>query len=348
MRTKIFAVLASLSMSVFGLEIEMPFALPEAGIVESFVNSNINGSRGLSLLHKDRPHEWQQVGGHLMWLPVPYKGPAFYELPFYRAADREMDQAILDTLATNLTMSTALYAKACYGDKWKDQILRAAQARARFYYEHPYTVSSDFYYNPANLPVKQTGAKRTHSRKVAMPKRGISANIRVYGSLVSYDTNAATTVCYPFSTSNGQGTFLIRPQDKARCVTNDTLLLSYCMPCFGVALHRPQDYSHEFGHYFNWAIASESTEVIFSDITWAEFLPAFHGLKVHAFSQGFDLGVDGEFKKYASSITLSAVQPILPRDAYRLLTYYLSANTSAGMQKLRALCEDANIGMQVL
>lgn len=348
MKTKLAVIISALAFSACALDITTPFPIPESGISESFINNSINSSRGLSLLHKDRPHEWQKVGQYTMWLPVPYKGPVFYELPFYRAADREMDQTILDMLATNLIMTTALYAKACYGEDWKMQIFRAAQARARFYYEHPYTVASDFYYNPANLPVRQTGAKRIHSRKIAMPKRGISASIRVCGSLVSYETNVASTVCYPFATHNGQGTFLLKQAIKERCASNDANLVSYCMPCFGVALHRPQDYGHEFGHYFNWAMASESTEVIYGDITWTEFLPAFHGLKAHAYQCGYDLGVDGEFKKYAESVSLSGIQSVLSRDAYQLLYYYLSTDASEAMQKLRSLCEDANIGMQVL
>lgn len=350
---RIFALVLSVALSVNAVELANTRLPPDIAVVDGYMKndcgySSIIARRRIvsnSLISDDGTVSYPH--GITTEL-IPFK-----EEPFYTPADRRMDQDVLDVIADNRGITALSYAKACYGSAAVSQISRSVLARAEHFVENPYTAASQFLYNPANLPVRPPDARMIRLSSVKFPRRGANANIRIAGRLVG-TTNAAEVVSEDVWL--GGKCWKMMPAQVERLKNNDRSGISYCMPGFGVAIHRPSDYAHEVAHYFNWAIAAESSAIIGYDLTWAEFLPAFHGLKVHAFRKGYDLGTGGAFAEYFASIDFNAdIERELSRDAYQLLLYYRDAataegteNDTAGKRNIRDYCRSDAIGREVL
>ena len=242
--------------------------------------------------------------------------------------------------------TAAGYARLCYGAEWREQLARAVLARASRYAEQPYATAKEALWCPLNLPCRDPGTpcawyKTSDMRGV--PRFGNADVVPVAGKMfagVATNQYAAVLAASRIAARS----LAVRPAAAARCRDNDGCGRSYALPTVGVVIHRPQDYAHEMAHYFNFAPAGATEE-------WREFLPAFHALKVHAFSLGIDLGADGGWAEYQSRYCSPAAIAALSEsgevgaDGVALLAEYLEAEQG---DAVREWCESALVGRIVL
>lgn len=362
MKTKLAFALALLALSCAAVELHSTRLAPDSFVVDRHMR-NTHGTEALVPQYTSIQESHIATGGiadNFVSGTVTYLGNPktvmipFKDMPWYTPADRTMDQELLDTIAEHYSLSALKYAECCYGSNAVAQLTRSALARAERFFENPYTVATHFVYNPGNLPCRPPDARMLWLRDIRFPRYGANGPIRLTGRLMG-STNAIEKLSRPVYTLGPGKPFKMLPAHEEWCKARDTSGISYAMPGFGVAIHRPQDYAHELAHYFNWAVASESTIAVGS-LSWAEFLPAFHGLKVHAYRNGYDLGTPGAFDEYFSGIVFSsALEAELSRDAYQLLSYYAlaaslegTANDTPELTRIREYCRSDVIGREVL
>ena len=293
----------------------------------------------------------------------------FDEEAFRVAGPSSMDETI-HTAISNGVISALSYARLMYGDAAVRQVVRAALERGEQYIESPYTTASVCLYNPSNIPVPMPGARKVPFAIAGakLPRNGLSDTIPIAGSCFgSNNTNAIERLLMgSFYALRG---YAMSPEAVAAAASLDAAGRSYAIPTVGVAIHTPADYAHEFAHFANptrslpaetAASTGFSQETLNACTTWKEFLPAFHALKVDAWSRDIDLGVPGGWAAYwaivgASVETIAALQGEMSADGVALLAAYREAKAAEGTgndnpdyARLRAWCESASIGRMVL
>ena len=150
----------------------------------------------------------------------------------------------------------------------------------------------------------------------------------------------------------------------AGCLEYDSTTNSYCLYPIGIAIHRADDACEEFRHFHNFCFPIRrdfcegfTTPGVRSVTSWNEFTAAFAGLKVDAWSMGFDFGVPGGAAEYVDSVLssdpdLSGLSARVPKNSQRLLAAYLEARSggdeSADYAKIRTWFESDSVGRKVL
>lgn len=270
------------------------------------------------------------------------------------------DETIRCAVLTNDAVTVLSYARLMYGDAAVRQIVRAALERGDQYIESPYTTASACLYNPANIPVPMPNSTKMPFAKAGakLNRNGLSDAIPIRGRCFG-ETNAVESL--PSS--------VMPPNAVAAAEALDAAGRSYAIPTVGVAIHTPADYAHEFAHFANptrslpdetAASTGFSQETLNACTSWKEFLPAYHALKVDAWSRDIDLGAPGGWAAYwaivgASVETIAALQGEMSADGVALLAAYREAKAAEGTAndnpdyaRLRAWCESDSIGRMVL
>ena len=286
---------------------------------------------------------------------------------YFPAGASEMDETIRGAVLDG-SVSVLEYARRMYGDAACRQIVRAALQRGEQYVESPYTTASAALYNPANIPMLMPGMKKApySATDATLPKSGLGDGIPIAGRCVAA-TNALDYLLWGARyTARG---YTIRPEARSAAEALDDEGRSYALPTIGVALHRPSDYAHELAHFINpthslsneTAVSTGFSEGTLNACTsWKEFLPAYHALKVDAWSRGIDLGMPGSWTDYwaivgQSAETIAALDGSMSADGMALLTAYREAKAAEGTPgdnadyvRIRSWCESDAIGRAVL
>ena len=276
---------------------------------------------------------------------IPYVGRKIPLTVPIAHGETAQDEAVRSWIA-GVAPTSAGYARLCYGEAGREQLARAVLARAAQYAGPAYGTAKDALWCPLNLPCREPGTACAWYRTAEMrgvPRFGNGDAVPVAGMMFAGVAGGQYEAILAASLFAERG-LAVRHAAAARCRANDESERSYALPTVGVVIHRASDYAHEMAHYFNFAPADASAE-------WREFLPAFHALKVHAFSLGIDLGADGGWAEYQSLYGTSAAIAALSEsgavsaDGASLLADYLEAEEG---DDVREWCESAFVGRIVL
>ena len=343
----VFSALSALASAlVAGTTLCHPVAIPSQYVLERYDGLSGWGSRGRGF----DAARYNDAGGFIV---VRYDTVSHFPYPSELVpvtvpishGTTAQDEAVRAWIAAT-PPTAAGYAELCYGEAWREQLARAVLARAAQYAEQPYHTAREALWCPLNLPCRTPGAPCAWYKTAEMrgvPRFGNGDRVPIAGRMFS----GAATNQYDAILAASRFTvlgFAVLPVAEARCRANDVSGRSYALPTVGVVIHRPQDYAHEMAHYFNFAPADASPG-------WREFLPAFHALKVHAFSLGIDLGADGGWAEYQSryctpgSIAELSESGAVSADGVRLLADYLAAEAG---DDVRRWCESPQAGRIVL
>lgn len=139
---------------------------------------------------------------------------------------------------------------------------------------------------------------------------------------------------------------------EASCRASDIAGRSYSIYPLGIVLHDDDDREEEIGHYVNFGTGTDTNRLssFSGDLqyvtTWEEFKAAAHGVKLHAWKNGFDLGVQGEFSKYVATSPEYTLAPY----ASRLVIAYKESlgGTSDDFELFRSWCEDDGVWRMIL
>lgn len=291
------------------------------------------------------------------------------ENEFGKTAHSAMDDRLREAI-TNHPCRVLSYAATIYGEGAVRQIVRAALERGEQYIESPYTTASVCLYNPSNIPVPMPGARKVPFAVAGakLPRNGLSDRIPFAGRCFGVANTNAIERLLEAARYALRG-YAMSPEAVAAAAALDAAGRSYCLPTVGIALHTSADCAHEFAHFANptRSLPAESAASTgFSQATlnactsWKEFLPAFHALKVDAWSRDIDLGAPGGWAAYwaivgASVETIAALQGEMSADGVALLAAYREAKSAEGTAndnpdyaRLRAWCESDSIGRMVL
>ena len=321
-----------------------PIALPSQYVLDQYDRLGEWGLRGRGY-DEARYNEAEGCIIARYYVRLPYLGQKIpVTVPISHGATQQ-DETVRAWIVADAP-TAAGYAEMCYGAAGREQLARAVLARAAQYAEEPYWTAKEALWCPLNLPCRELGTPCAWYKTAEMhgvPRFGNADCVPVAGKMFSGVATNQYAVILAASRFAARS-LAVRPAAAARCRENDASERSYALPTVGVVIHRPQDYAHEMAHYFNFAPATASAE-------WREFLPAFHALKVHAFSLGIDLGEDGGWGAYqalyGSSAAIAALSEsgTVSTDGVSLLADYLAAEEG---EELREWCESAFVGRIVL
>lgn len=287
----------------------------------------------MSGFREDANHTWKQTGEEYHSLT---------NFAFCKAGETDYDEE-MRALISKTRVSAATWAEACYGPLGMRQLVRAIYERAKAYREDPGILAGMCAACPQVMPCAAPGVPLAFYSITSRlwPKLGCGNAVPITGQMI-VGTAANSIDIILAAVSRAIPRSRIMPTSIALCRANDDAHISYALPLVGVVIHQPNAYAHELAHFFN-------PPAVRSPNGWAEFLPAYHALKVHAFRAGIDLGAPGGWKVYYSRFgSLEKVRELstgktVSGDGVELLSRVVAGDTAVA-----ELCANDGIGRLTL
>ena len=287
------------------------------------------------------------------------------------------DEAV--ALAVDEGLTQDRYLTLCYGEDAQAMLDAAFEARGSNFVEGVAFVRNKSNGDIRNVPCVEIGGKvrpsymqflKRNRGAVLKPSDSVSVSGQMFGQPNAFNALVSllsAKVGKPIALT-GEGKHIFRDEF-------DPAGRSYSFWPLGCAIHKPDAYAEEIAHYINFKDPRQpprsfkgtwSNEDFEKVAKWNEFLSAFRGVKVYAYSLGFNLNdepVDGvsAFDAFYNAIQGKIKQwqdgksCEIATNAYILLLAYAEAKAAEGTEtdssayrRFREICRDNSVASMVL
>ena len=304
---------------------------------------------------------------------------AFAGMPHAEVGATAQDEAVATAIDEGMTQ--AKYLALAYGAGAEKMLADAFDARGSLFVEGGAVVRTLAEGDIRNVPCiekvdgasAESFAKFKARNKSAFFKPTDVTNVsgRMFGV-----SNAFDTLMFSFRDKIKKDIVVTGEGKSAYRNELDPKGISYSFWPLGVAVHSSDAYAEEVAHFFNFVNPRTPVRnykgnwgnADFAKVSkWNEFLSAMRGLKVYAYSLGYDMNAEPSetqsiFESFYAAIRVNMDRWIahekpcpLAINAFVLLLAYKeaaeaenTANDSAVYKRLRNLCRDNNIAKMVL
>jgi hypothetical protein len=288
------------------------------------------------------------------------------------------DEAVALVLDEGLTQEK--YLSMSYGTDYKKMLDDAFEARGSNWVEGVAFVKQLSKGDVRNVPCIEPTPKKTVRSYAKFMQRNRSATFtpsevvnvsgRMFNEPDAFDTLVSRLVKKVGKPVVFSGEGKSRYKDRF-----DAEGISYSFWPLGIAVHSNTSYAEEVAHFFNFVDPRERpnrfkgtwSSTDYEKVSqWNEFLSAFRGVKVYAYSRGYNLNTasaDGksQFDRFFESIKTEYEQWIngapwpISTNAMMLLMAYEEAKMNEGLgtdnsayRRFRTICRDNQISKMVL
>ena len=286
------------------------------------------------------------------------------------------DEAVALAIDEGLTQDR--YLTLCYGEDAQSMLDAAFETRGSNFVEGVAFVRKMSGGDIRNVPcVESTKTRPSYMQfmkrnqgAVLKPGDTVPVSGRMYGQ-----TNAFNVLVSKMSAKVGKAILLTGEGKHTFRDEFDPTSQSYSFWPLGCAIHEPDAYAEEIAHFFNFkdprvpprSFKGEWSDPDYAKVAkWNEFLAAYRGVKVYAYSLGFNLNdapiggvntfdafynaIQGKLKAWRDGKSCP-----LANNAYVLFLAYGEAKAAEGLEsdnsayrRFREICRDNQIAKMIL
>lgn len=286
------------------------------------------------------------------------------------------DEAVALAIDEGLTQDR--YLSLCYGESAQKMLDAAYEARGTNFIEGAAFVRNKSNGDIRNVPCIEPGSKlgsymqfmKRNRSAILKPSDVVPVSGRMFGQPDAFNSlvSLMTKKINKHIVFSGEGKHTFRD-------VFDPSAQSYSFWPLGCAIHKASDYAEEVAHFFNFkdprqpprSFKGEWSSPDYAKVVkWNEFLAAYRGVKVYAFSIGFNLNDAPIDENPVFDIFFTAIQDEVMQwkesnsrpmatNAYILLCAFFEAKAAEGTdadnsayRRLRELCRNNSVSAMIL